>query len=47
MAFKDAFRMLSRRIELFTALPLDKLDAMTTQAKLREIGQAREPAQTA
>jgi arsenate reductase len=47
MAFKDAYRMLSRRIELFTALPLDKLDAMTTQAKLREIGQAREPAQTA
>jgi arsenate reductase len=47
MAFKDAYRMLSRRIELFTALPFDKLDAITTEAKLREIGQAREPAQTA
>jgi arsenate reductase (thioredoxin) len=38
-AFKDAYRMLSRRIELFVALPLDKLDAMTTQSRLREIGQ--------
>lgn len=39
LAFRDAYRMLSRRIELFLALPLDKLDQMTTQARLREIGQ--------
>lgn len=38
LAFKEAYRMLSKRIELFTALPLRKLDQMTTQAKLREIG---------
>jgi arsenate reductase len=38
MAFKDAYRMLARRIELFLALPLAKLDKMTVQARLREIG---------
>jgi arsenate reductase len=46
LAFKDAYRILSRRIELFTALPLGKLDAMAIQTKLREIGKAREPAPT-
>jgi arsenate reductase len=39
LAFMDAYRMLSRRIELFMALPLDKLDGMTIQSRLREIGQ--------
>jgi len=38
LAFKDAYRMLSRRIELFLALPLQSLDSMTTQARLRDIG---------
>jgi arsenate reductase len=38
LAFKDAYRMLSRRIELFVALPFDKIDAMTVQNRLREIG---------
>jgi arsenate reductase len=30
--------MLSRRIEIFAALPIDKLDSISTRAKLREIG---------
>jgi arsenate reductase (thioredoxin) len=37
-AFKDAYRMLSRRIALFTFLPLHSLDQLTLQRKLREIG---------
>jgi arsenate reductase (thioredoxin) len=37
-AFNDAYRMLHRRISVFTALPLDSLDAVTLKAKLREIG---------
>jgi arsenate reductase len=46
LAFKDAYRMLWRRIELFLALPLAKLDAMTIQSKLRDIGRVRETAPT-
>ena len=38
LAFKDAYRMLSRRIELFLALPLDKLDRLTLAARLKAIG---------
>jgi arsenate reductase (thioredoxin) len=38
LAFKDAFRMLARRIEIFTALPLAALDQLTLQSRLREIG---------
>ncbi|MBN9146178.1 MULTISPECIES: arsenate reductase ArsC [unclassified Novosphingobium] len=38
-AFMDAIRYLRRRIELFTALPLDSLDAMAMERKLLEIGQ--------
>lgn len=41
-AFRDAYRMLERRISLFTALPLDRLDRMTTEARLREIGRTSE-----
>ena len=37
-AFADAARVLRRRIELFTALPLDKLDRLSLQTRLREIG---------
>jgi len=40
LAFKDAYRMLSRRIELFTALPLASLDRLLLQAKLKEIGRS-------
>ena len=37
-AFKDAYRMLLRRIEVFTALPIGSLDKLSLQAKLKEIG---------
>jgi hypothetical protein len=30
--------MLSQRIGIFTALPIDKLDKLSLQQKLREIG---------
>ena len=39
VAFRDAYRMLERRIEIFTALPLAKIDKLSLQATLREIGQ--------
>jgi len=39
-AFREAARLLRRRIELLTALPVDKLDAMAIQARLREFGSA-------
>ena len=38
LAFKDAYRMLSQRIGIFTALPIRSLDQMSLQAKLKEIG---------
>jgi arsenate reductase (thioredoxin) len=38
LAFKDAYRMLDRRIEIFTALPLRALDRLTLQSKLKDIG---------
>jgi protein-tyrosine-phosphatase len=37
-AFKDAYRMLSRRIDIFVALPIASLDRLTLQARLRDIG---------
>ena len=37
-AFQKAAKMLRRRIKLFLALPLNKIDAMSMQAKLEEIG---------
>jgi arsenate reductase (thioredoxin) len=38
LAFKDAFRMLKRRIELFLALPIAKLDRLVLTSRLKEIG---------
>jgi protein-tyrosine-phosphatase len=38
MAFKDAYRMLERRIAIFAALPIRSLDQMSLQAKLKDIG---------
>jgi arsenate reductase len=38
VAFNDAYRMLTRRIEPFLALPIDKLDRMVLGARLKEIG---------
>ena len=40
-AFSDSHRMLSRRIELFTALPISALDGLTLQHRLREIGRSQ------
>lgn len=37
-AFWDALRQMQRRIELFLALPLDSIDKMTLESRLREIG---------
>jgi len=39
LAFKDAYRMLERRIGIFASLPLRSLDQISLQKKLREIGQ--------
>ena len=38
-AFVTAFQQMRNRIEVFTALPLKKIDAMSLNAKLKEIGQ--------
>jgi arsenate reductase (thioredoxin) len=47
-AFKDAYRMLRRRIEVFAALPIPSLDKLSLQRRLQEIGRltdavAKEP----
>jgi arsenate reductase len=38
LAFKDTYRMLNRRIDLFLALPIQKLDRLVLTTRLREIG---------
>ena len=40
-AFVKAFTELSRRINLFLDLPLDKLDRMALKTRLQEIGKSR------
>ena len=40
-AFRDAYHALQRRIQLFLCLPLDSIDEMSLQTKLREIGRTR------
>jgi arsenate reductase len=37
-AFRDAFRMLERRIEMFTSLPIASLDQLSLGNRVREIG---------
>jgi arsenate reductase len=37
-AFNDAYRMLHRRISVFTALPIEALDDVSLKEKLQEIG---------
>ena len=37
-AFRDAYHALQRRIGLFLSLPLESIDQMSLQSKLREIG---------
>jgi arsenate reductase len=39
-AFREAFRMLERRIALFTALPIASLDRLALGNKIREIGKS-------
>ncbi|HVP67966.1 MAG TPA: arsenate reductase ArsC [Anaeromyxobacteraceae bacterium] len=39
-AFRNAITTLRRRIELFVSLPLEKLDKLALQRRLREIGTA-------
>jgi arsenate reductase len=46
-AFNGAYRMLERRIELFLALPIDKLDRRGLVAKLEEIGRREDATATA
>ncbi len=41
-AFRNAFFALQRRIGLFLALPLDSIDELSLQTRLREIGQTRD-----
>jgi protein-tyrosine-phosphatase len=38
LAFRETYRMLHRRIDAFTALPVRSLDEMSLQDKLQEIG---------
>ncbi len=38
-AYVAAFATLRRRVELLLALPLDKLDRLAAQSRLREIGE--------
>ena len=40
LAFRDANRMLNRRIELFLALPIQKLDRLVLTTRLKEIGRS-------
>jgi protein-tyrosine-phosphatase len=39
MAFKEAYRLLSQRIGVFTSLPLRSLDQLSLKSKLSEIGE--------
>ena len=38
LAFKEAYRMLERRISAFVSLPMRSLDQLSLQRELREIG---------
>lgn len=40
LAFASAYRMLSQRISLFTALPIDSLDRITLGGRLKAIGRS-------
>ena len=43
-AFADALRMLTNRINIFVSLPLEKLDRLSLQRKLDEIGRTKDAA---
>ena len=40
-AFSETFRHLASRIHIFTSLPIEKLDKLSLQKKLREIGETK------
>ena len=40
-AFAITFRHLANRINIFTSLPMDKLDKLSLQKKLDEIGKTK------
>jgi arsenate reductase (thioredoxin) len=40
-AFREAFRILERRIELFIALPIATLDRLALSSKIRDIGKSQ------
>jgi len=40
LAFNNAYRMLNRRIGIFTALPITSVDQLSLQKKLTEIGRS-------
>lgn len=42
LAFADTHRMLNNRISIFLSLPLNKLDALSLQKRLDEIGRPRQ-----
>ena len=44
LGFKDAYRMLNQRIEIFTALPIRSLDRLSLLKRLKEIGNMKIPA---
>jgi hypothetical protein len=39
-AFRETFRGLERRIQMFTALPIASLDRLSLTNKIRDIGKA-------
>lgn len=41
-AFVDALTLISRRIDLLLAIPLDKLERLSVEARVRAIGQEGE-----
>jgi protein-tyrosine-phosphatase len=43
-AFADTMRMLTNRINIFVALPIESLDKLSLQARLEAIGQTRDAA---
>jgi len=47
LAFKDAYRMLDRRIAIFTALPIRSLGQLSLQARLKEIGRMQDAVERA
>ena len=42
--FQRTYLELTRRIELFTSLPIESLDRLSLQARLNEIGKSEPPA---